>query len=78
MACRLVGAKPFSEIWIEIYMYFHSRKYIWNCRQEIGGHFVSASGCLLHPYAPGLHNYRKVSNIRRTKYQNLNASRLIL
>ena len=23
-------------------------------------------------------NYRKVSNVRRTKYQNLNASRLIL
>ena len=28
------------------------------------------------PYA--VHNYRKVSNIRRTKSQNLNASRLIL
>ena len=25
-----------------------------------------------------LYDYRKVSNIRRTKYQNLNASRLIL
>ena len=30
----------------------------------------------LHPYMGT--KYRKVSNIRRTKYQNLNVSRLIL
>ena len=36
------------------FIYFHSRKIIWYCRREIGGHFVSASMCyalslLLHP-----------------------------
>ena len=29
-------------------------------------------------YYQGNNKYRKVSNIRRTKYQNLNVSRLIL
>ena len=35
----------FSEILIKKFLYFHSRKHISNCRQEIGGHFVSASMC---------------------------------
>ena len=34
----------FSETFIK-YTHFHSRKCIWNCRPEIGGHFVSASMC---------------------------------
>ena len=34
----------FSEIFIEMYI-FYSRKCIWKCRPENGGHFVSASMC---------------------------------
>ena len=33
----------FSETLVKIY--FHSRKCLWNCRQEIGDHFVSSSMC---------------------------------
>ena len=36
----------------------------------------AADGC--HHFIVGNTEYRKVSNIRRTKSQNLNASRLIL
>ena len=35
---------------ISIFIYFHSRKCIWSCRQEIGGHFVPASMWYTHPY----------------------------
>ena len=35
----------FTEILIEIFKHFHSRKYIWKCRLENGGHLVSASMC---------------------------------
>ena len=61
MACRLAGAKPLSEPMLEYcwlnpwqrisvksqskFIYFHSRRCIWKCRQEIGGHFFSASLC---------------------------------
>ena len=43
----LIGAlgTNFSEILIEIHPYFHSRKSIWKCPLENGGHFVSASMC---------------------------------
>ena len=63
----------FSEILSEIHI-FSFKKCIWKCLQN-GGNFVSA-------YQPVIEyvklNYRKVSNISRTKSQNLNASRLIL
>ena len=61
MACRLSGAKPLPEPMLAYcqldsreyisvkfeseYYYFHSKKSIWKCRQENGGHFVSASVC---------------------------------
>ena len=61
---RLVGAKWLSEPMLEYYqldpweqtlmkfqsksIHFHSRKSIWNCRLENGGHFVSAS--MLHEF----------------------------
>ena len=35
----------FSESLIEKFIYFRSRKCVWNCHQEIDGHFVSASMC---------------------------------
>ena len=44
MACRLIGAKPLSEqmkSWSK-FVHFHLRKFIWICRQETGGYFVSA------------------------------------
>ena len=34
----------FSEILSEIHM-FSFNKFIWKCRQQIGGHFVAASMC---------------------------------
>ena len=56
MACRLFGAKSFSEPMLEYcrldpleqisvkyllkYIHFHSNKYIWKCRLQNGGHFV--------------------------------------
>ena len=44
MSIRPFGTN-FSEILIEKFVYFHSRKCIWKYRQEIGCHFVSASMC---------------------------------
>ena len=59
MVCRLFGAKPLSEPmlgycqvdpqeqtsvkFISKFIHFHSRKCIWKCRVENGGHFVLAS-----------------------------------
>ena len=61
MACRLLGAKPLSEPMLTYSQsghkeqnsvkyhskleHFHSRKCIWKCRLENGGHFVSTSMC---------------------------------
>ena len=42
----------FSEILIEI-QHFHSRKCIWKCRLQNGGHFVSAPMCYW-PSPPGI------------------------
>ena len=28
------------------FYHFHSRKYIWNCRQKVGGHFFSRAQCV--------------------------------
>ena len=69
MACHLVGAKPLSEPMLEYFnrtlrnkllgnlnrnsYIFFSRKCTWKCRQENGGHFVSASMCQKHPSIPG-------------------------
>ena len=39
-----LGTK-FSEIWIEKFKHFHSRKCIWKWRLENGGHCVSAPMC---------------------------------
>ena len=33
------------------FIHFHSRQYIWKCRLENGGHFVSASMCSVGPVA---------------------------
>ena len=42
MACRLTGAEPLSEPMLERkFIYIHSRKCIWKCRQENGAHLVS-------------------------------------
>ena len=61
MACRLDGAKPLSEPMLTYsqlghkehnsvkyqskFEHFHSRKCIWKCRLENGGHLVPASMC---------------------------------
>ena len=34
-------AKLYTVETFQVQVYFHSRKCIWNCRQEFGGHFVS-------------------------------------
>ena len=64
MACHLFGAKPLSEptlgychldTWEQTsvkfnskFKHFHSRKCIWKCCLENGGHFVSVSMCQPH------------------------------
>ena len=66
MACGLDGAKPLSEPMLKYCLldpweqtlvksqlksrHFHSKKFIWKCRLENGGHCVSASMNVLKKY----------------------------
>ena len=49
------------------FIHFHSRKFIWKCRQEIGGHFVSAS----MPQLPWRHSGGQSTKILPLSWPNL-------